>query len=216
MSRVAIDYLAREAHILFSIIWIGALYYLICAEDAYLKDTDPTYGSDEFSTRVPGASRYLRYAALATFLTGGYMMATRHPRWTIDVAVGASLGLLMLCNVWFITWPKQKTLTAHRRQSGRGSQMPAKVASAAARLAVASRTNLVLAIPTLIFMSASAHFPHGMVKNKLLALEVALGIAVAIELNAIFGKPGPMASSRGLALTCLVVTAVLWAVVQNL
>ena len=216
MSRVAIDYLAREAHILFSIIWIGALYYLIVAEDAYLKETDPKYSSDGFSKLVPRASWYLRYAALATFLTGSYMMATRHPRWTIDVTVGAVLGMLMLCNVWFITRPKQKTLTAHRQQSGHGSQMPAKVASAAAKLALASRTNMVLAIPTLIFMSASAHLPHGMLKNKLLAFEVALGIAVAIELNAIFGKLRPMASSSGLALTSVVVTAVLWAVVQNL
>jgi uncharacterized membrane protein len=216
MSRVAIDYLAREAHILFSIIWIGALYYLIVAEGAYLKETDPTYSSDEFPKRVPRVSLYLRYAALATFLTGSYMMATRHPRWTIDAAVGSALGTLMLVNVLFIAWPKQRTLTANRQQSGPGGHMPAKVASAAAKLALASRTNMVFVIPTLIFMSSSAHLPHGMLKNKLVAFEVALGIAVAIELNAIFGKLGPMASSRGLALTTLVVTAVLWVVVQNL
>lgn len=216
MSRVAIDYLARETHIVFSIIWIGALYYLIVAEDAYLNETDPKHSSDDFSKLVPRASWYLRYAALATFLTGSYMMATRHPRWTIDVTVGAALGMLMLCNVWFIIWPKQKTLTAHRQQSERGSQMPVKVASAAARLALASRTNMVLAIPTLIFMSSSAHLAHGMLKNRLLALEVALGIAVAIELNAIFGKLGPMASFRGIVLTGFAVTAVFWVIVQSL
>ena len=82
-------------------------------------------GSDDFSKLVPRASRYLRYAALATFLTGTYMMLHRHPRWTIDVVVSSALGTLMLLNVWFIMWPKQRILTTYRRQSGRGGQVPA-------------------------------------------------------------------------------------------
>jgi len=47
-------------------------------------------------------------------------------------------------------------------------------------------------------------------------LIVALVIIAALELNAIFGKQGPLVTVRGVIVSGLALTVVLWAVVQLL
>jgi hypothetical protein len=46
-----------------------------------------------------------------------------------------------------------------------------------------------------------------------MALIVALVIIAALQLNAIIGKPGPMASVKGVITSGFALTAVLWATV---
>jgi hypothetical protein len=65
----------------------------------------------------------------------------------------------------------------------------------------------------LFFMGSSAHYAHGGLNGNTTALIVALVIIAALELNAIFGKQGPMTTVRGVIGCGLGLTAVLWAIV---
>ena len=65
----------------------------------------------------------------------------------------------------------------------------------------------------LYFMGSSAHLPNGMIGDNTTALIISLVIIAAIEVNAIFGKQGPMTTVRGVISCGLGLTAVLWAVV---
>ena len=57
---------------------------------------------------------------------------------------------------------------------------------------------MLFSIPMLFFMGASAHLAHGgLTADKQLALIVSLVIIAALELNAIFGKQGPLVTVRG-------------------
>jgi hypothetical protein len=75
----------------------------------------------------------------------------------------------------------------------------------------------MFSVPMLFFMGSSAHYAHGgLSSDKNVALIAALAIIVALELNAIFGKQGPMTSVRGVIGCGLALTAVLWGVVAQL
>ncbi len=119
---------------------------------------------------------YFRWAAMFTFLTGVYMLAYRHPGWTLDITIGATMGTLMFLNVWLIIWPNQKIMIASNQQVKGGGQALPEAAAAGPKAGLASRTNTLFSIPMLFFMGASAHFAHGgLTADKQLALIVALG-----------------------------------------
>jgi uncharacterized membrane protein len=212
-----LDYLARWGHFLFGITWIGLLYYFNFVQGEYFKEADGPARVDVFTKLVPRALWYFRYAALFTFLTGVYMLVVRHPGWTLDITIGATLGTVMFLNVWLIIWPNQKILIASNQQVKGGGQALPAAAAAAPKAGLASRTNTLFSIPMLFFMGSSAHYAHGgLTSDKTLSLIVALVIVAALELNAIFGKQGPIVTVRGVIVSGLVLTAVLWAVVQLL
>jgi uncharacterized membrane protein len=209
-----LDYLARWGHFLFGIAWIGLLYYFNLVQGEYFKEADPGARVDAFTKLVPRALWYFRWAAAFTFLTGVYMLAYRHPGWTLDITIGATLGTLMFLNVWLIIWPNQKILIASNQQLKGGGQALPEAAAAAPKAGLASRTNMMFSVPMLYFMGSSAHYPHGGISaDNQVALIVTLAIVAALELNAIFGKQGPMTTVRGVILCGLGLTAVLCAVV---
>ncbi len=212
-----LDYLARWGHFLFGIAWIGLLYYFNFVQGEYFKESDASARVDVFSKLVPRAMWYFRWAAAFTFLTGVYMLAYRHPGWTLDITVGATLGTLMFLNVWLIIWPNQKIMIASNQQIKGGGQALPEAAAAAPKAGLASRTNVLFSIPMLFFMGASAHMAHGgLTADKRLALIVSLVVIAALELNAIFGKQGPLVTVRGVIASGLGLTVVLWAVVSLL
>ncbi len=213
-----LDYLARWGHFLFGITWIGLLYYFNFIQGEYFKEAEASSRVDAFTKLVPRALWYFRWGAMFTFLTGVYLLGYMHGRWTLDITIGATMGTLMFLNVWLIIWPNQKILIASNEQVKGGGQALAEAAAAGPKAGLASRTNTLFSIPLLFFMGSSAHLPHGMVEDssRQTPLIVALIIIAALQLNAIFGKPGPMASVRGVIVSGLVLTGVLWAVVQLL
>jgi uncharacterized membrane protein len=212
-----LDYLARWGHFLFGITWIGLLYYFNFVQGEYFKVADGAARVDAFTKLVPRALWYFRYGALFTFLTGAYMLVVRHPGWTLDITIGATLGTLMFLNVWLIIWPAQKILIASNEQVKGGGAALAEAAAAAPKAGLASRTNTLFSIPMLFFMGSSAHYPHGGLSgDNNVALMVALAIVVVLQLNAIFGKQGPMTTVRGVIVSGLALTAALWAVVEFL
>ena len=68
----------------------------------------------------------------------------------------------------------------------------------------------------LYFMGSSAHLPNGSMFSEVNALIAALVIIAAIEINAIVGKPGPIASVRGVITSGFVLILVLWGLLQIL
>ncbi len=65
--------------------------------------------------------------------------------------MAAWLGTIMIFNVWFLIWPKQKKVL------GLCSATDEEKARARRVAFLASRTNTLLSIPMLLFMGAASH-----------------------------------------------------------
>ena len=219
MDQAFIDFLARFGHVVFGITWIGLLYYFNFVQTEYFKEADPDARTDAFSKLAPRALWWFRWGAMFTFLTGLIMLGVRGAGVTLSITLGSVLGTLMFLNVWLIIWPNQKIVIASNQQVKAGGEADPAAAGAAPKAAIASRTNTLFSIPMLFFMVSSAHLAtntgigFGMIGDaSTTGLVVALLIIAALELNAIFGKQGPMTTVRGVIGSSLVLTAVLWAV----
>ncbi|MEZ5549262.1 MAG: urate hydroxylase PuuD [Pseudomonadales bacterium] len=211
-----IDYLARWGHFLAGITWIGLLYYFNFVQGEYFKEAEASARTDAFVKLVPRALWWFRWGAMFTFLTGIVMLGIRGAGVTLDITVGAVLGTLMFLNVWLIIWPNQKILIASNQQVKSGGEPLPAAAAAAPKAALASRTNTLFSLPMLFLMGSSAHYAHGGLNGNTTALIAALAIIAVLQLNAIFGKPGPMASVRGVIVSGLALTIVLWGILEIL
>lgn len=212
-----IEFLLRWAHFLAGITWIGLLYYFNFVQGEYFKEADAGARSDAFQKLVPRALWWFRWGAMFTFISGAIIIGMRGAGTSYDITIGAVLGTLMFLNVWLIIWPNQKILIASATQVAGGGEALPEAAAAAPKAALASRTNTLFSIPMLFFMGASSHFTHGPVgaANKF-ALILLLLIIAAIEVNAIAGKPGPMASVRGVITSGFVLTIVMYGIMAGI
>lgn len=216
MDMVLLDYLARWGHYLAGITWIGLLYYFNFVQGAYFKEADGDARTDAFVKLVPRALWWFRWGAMFTFLTGLVLLGIRGSGVTLDITIGAVMGILMFLNVWLIIWPNQRIVIASNEQIKAGGEAKPEAAAAAPKALLASRTNTLFSIPMLFFMGSSAHYAHGGLSGNSTPLIVALVIIGVLELNAIFGKQGPITSVSGVITSGFVLTAVLWAVVELL
>jgi uncharacterized membrane protein len=151
--------LGRWLHILSGVMWIGLLYYFNFVQVDALKkagaDTPPT-GAGITKHVAPRALFFFRWAALLTWLMGAFILGDKfddaflfREKAYIPIGVGAWLGTIMFFNVWVLIWPNQKKILGI---------VPAtdEVKNKARRVAfLASRTNTMLSIPMIFFMSAS-------------------------------------------------------------
>lgn len=212
-TMMVIDYLAKWGHFLAGTTWIGLLYYFNFVQTEYFKEADADARTDAFVKLAPRALWWFRWGAMLTLITGLIMLIYRHRAWSVDIVIGSVMAILMFLNVWLIIWPNQKILIASNEQVKGGGEALPEAAAAAPKAALASRTNTLFSIPMLYFMgSTSAGLSNGSMGGNMTALIIILIIIAAVELNAIFGKPGPMATIKG------VITSgfVLWAVVLGL
>ena len=215
-TEMVIDYLAKWGHFLAGITWIGLLYYFNFVQTEYFKEADGGARTDAFTKLVPRALWWFRWGAMLTLLTGLIMLYLRGMGATVDIIIGSVMAILMFLNVWLIIWPNQKILIASNEQIAGGGEALPEAAAAAPKAALASRTNTLFSIPMLYFMGSSAHLPNGSMMSEMNALIAALVIIAAIEINAIVGKPGPIASVRGVITSGFVLILVLWGVLQIL
>ncbi len=219
-----IEYLTRWIHYFAGVAWIGLLYYFNYVQTEFFKEAEAGTKSQVIAGLVPRALWWFRYGALFTLLSGlalAYFAATN-----VYITVGMALGILMFLNVWLIIWPNQQTVIASANQViGGGEALPA-AAGALAKAGLASRTNTLFSIPMLFFMGASGHL-NGTGRDLLLnvgdgsgvsalAFALALLIIAALELNAIFGKTGPMTSVKGVIHCGIGLAAALLAVIELL
>ncbi len=212
-EMLVIDYLAKWLHFIVGITWIGLLYYFNFVQTEYFKEADPDARVDAFTKLAPRALWWFRWGAMFTLLTGLIMLGIRGAGLTMDIFIGSVLGIIMFLNVWLIIWPNQKIVIASNEQIKAGGEALPEAAGAAPKAALASRTNTLFSIPMLYFMGSSAHLPNGpFIGGNMTALIILLIIIAALELNAIFGKQGPLTTVKGVIASGFA----LWAVMLGL
>jgi uncharacterized membrane protein len=213
-SAGGVDYLFRWGHFLAGITWIGLLYYFNLVQTEYFKEAEDAHRSGAIQKLVPRALWWFRWGAMLTFLSGLALLYTRHQGITYDITVGATLGTIMFLNVWLIIWPNQKIVIASATQVAGGGEALPEAAASAPKAGLASRTNTLFSIPMLFFMGSSAHMPSGMVSNaSMTSLIIVMLIILALAVNGIMGKQGPMTKVSGVIVSGFVLTAVLYGVV---
>ncbi len=204
-----VNMLARWSHLLFGITWIGLLYYFNFIQGGYFKSASPEGLADAKSQLAPNALWWFRWGAMFTFLTGVILLGGMHGLGQLNeyIIVGATLGTLMFLNVWAIIWPNQKIALGMVEGDG---------AAAGAKALLASRTNTLFSAPMIFCMLAGPHFA-GYAKTVVsTGMWAALALVAVLQINAMLGKQGPMASVKGVIVSSLVLTAVLVGMLEYL
>ena len=176
----------RSLHVLFGIAWIGLLYYFNFVQAEYVKIADPDAKADVFKKLAPNALWWFRWAALFTFLTGVILLHQIYVRIGTEIILGATMGTIMMLNVWGIIWRNQKIVLGMK---------DGDAAAAGAKAGLASRTNTLLSVPMLMYMVYSVHGGNVGMGISMNALYLGLAIIFAIEANAIWGKMIPAIAS---------------------
>ena len=176
----------RSLHVLFGIAWIGLLYYFNFVQAEYVKIADPDAKADVFKKLAPNALWWFRWAALFTFLTGVILLHQIYVRIGTEIILGATMGTIMMLNVWGIIWRNQKIVLGMKEGDA---------AAAGAKAGLASRTNTLFSVPMLMYMVYSVHGGNVGMGVSMNALYLGLGIILAIEANAIWGKMVPVITS---------------------
>jgi uncharacterized membrane protein len=207
--EMIVNMLARWGHLLFGVAWIGLLYYFNFIQGGYFKAASPEGLKDAKAKLAPEALWWFRWAAMFTFITGLVLLHGVHKSGVLNtyILIGVLMGTFMFLNVWLIIWPNQKIALG---------MVEGDAAAAGGKALLASRTNTLFSAPMAFCMLAG---PHYMGYSKLgmgTALWVATAIVIALELNAIFGKQGPIATVRGVIVSSLVLTGVMVAVLEML
>jgi len=217
-------FILRWLHLFFGILWIGILYYFNFLQGAYMAETTEAIAKSQMTQKMlPRAMWWFRWGAMWTFVTGATMLAIRAhldvegagvavfatPFW-INILTGATFGTLMFLNVWLIIHPKQKIVIANAVAVAGGAPPNPAAAAAAARGSVASRTNTLFSIPMIFFMLATNHLGFAVSDASHICLYwvIALVLIFALQANAMFGKPGPIATIKGVITAGFVLTGV--------
>ncbi|MDB4661688.1 urate hydroxylase PuuD [Gammaproteobacteria bacterium] len=191
----------RSLHVLFGIAWIGLLYYFNFVQAEYVKIADPDAKADVFKKLAPNALWWFRWAALFTFLTGVILLHQIYVRIGTEIILGATMGTIMMLNVWGIIWRNQKIVLGMKEGDA---------AAAGAKAGLASRTNTLFSVPMLMYMVYSVHGGNVGMGISMNALVLGLGIILAIEANAIWGKMIPViASVRSVIISSFVLAIIM-------
>lgn len=160
----------RWVHIIAGIVWIGLLYYFnfvqMPAVAAAGADADGPGPAAINQYVAPRALLWFRWAAVVTWVAGAiYLSITQQfanafslgfaggfdANYGLPMGIGAWLGTIMLINVWIFIWPNQKKVLGLVEAGDDEKARAKKIAT------MASRTNVVLSIPMLMFMVAARH-----------------------------------------------------------
>ncbi|KAF3978639.1 MAG: antitermination protein NusG [Methylococcales symbiont of Iophon sp. n. MRB-2018] len=179
-TSLGFEMLLRWGHFMAGVAWIGLLYYFNFVQTEYFKEADGASKSDAIQKLVPRALWWFRWGAMFTLITGLGIFALRGGNMSMDIYVGALLGIFMFLNVWLIIWPSQQIVIASATRVADGGKAIPEAAGALATAGLASRTNTLFSIPMLFFMGASSHYPHSF---SLFAFLVAVLIIVALQYN---------------------------------
>ena len=158
--------LDRWLHIMSGVMWIGLLYYFNVVQTPGLAvaaaDKGGPGGAGITKYVAPRALLWFRWAAVATWVTGAYYLATAYgsdkvvAAFTLQsgfrvIGVGAWLGTIMLLNVWVFIWPNQKKILGIVPATDEQKAAARKTAGRA------SRINFILSIPMIMCMGGQAH-----------------------------------------------------------
>jgi len=208
MTVELINFLARWSHVLFGIVWIGMLYYFNFVQGGYFKQASAEGLADAKAKLAPSALWWFRWGAMFTFITGLYLLHSISNVLNNYIVVGVAMGTLMAANVWMVIWPAQRIAL--------GIEDGGDKAAAAAKALLASRTNTLFSAPMLFGMLAGPHYGQYGSDVGGTGLTVMLVIVLALELNGLKGKQGPMTTVNGVIGSSLVLTAVMVAALNML
>ena len=208
MTVEFINFLFRWGHVLFGIVWIGMLYYFNFVQGGYFKQASAEGLADAKAKLAPSALWWFRWGAMFTFITGLYLLHSISNVLNNYIIVGAAMGALMAANVWMVIWPAQRIAL--------GIEEGGDKAAAAAKALLASRTNTLFSAPMLFGMLAGPHYGQYGSDVGGTGLTVMLVIVLALELNGLKGKQGPMTTVNGVIGSSLVLTAVMVAALNML
>ena len=208
MTVEFINFLFRWGHVLFGIVWIGMLYYFNFVQGGYFKQASAEGLADAKAKLAPSALWWFRWGAMFTFITGLYLLHSISNVLNNYIIVGAAMGTLMAANVWMVIWPAQRIAL--------GIEEGGDKAAAAAKALLASRTNTLFSAPMLFGMLAGPHYGQYGSDVGGTGLTVMLVIVLALELNGLKGKQGPMTTVNGVIGSSLVLTAVMVAALKML
>jgi len=225
MSLFSVDRILfgmRWIHFLAGVTWIGLLYYFNFVQGPFLAEADAATKSSVTQKLVPRALWWFRWAALLTFLSGliilGERRASWNDAWGMTILTGAAFGTLMFLNVWLVIWPNQKVVIASAVAAAKGGQVDPRAAAAGRRAFLASRTNVVMSFPMLLFMGAASHHALDPSHNAGLFGVVLLAVLALLEINALAGTTGPtkkpIETVRGVIVTGFVTTVIVYAIAK--
>ena len=151
-----LHFLARYAHILVGVAWIGLLYFFNFVQVPAYAELSAGARTEAFDKVTWRALWWFRMSAAATFVTGAVMWAVAGSDYQdealLSIAWGSILGTTMFLNVWGVIWVNQKKNITSMRTEGKPDGVAAKKA------ARASRANALFSIPMLFFMVFTTHF----------------------------------------------------------
>ncbi len=164
MDATLLEVLARWAHYVGALVWIGHNYATAVNRPRYV----PLAAADLADPDSPRQRALLqrehgifRYASLVTWGSGAFILWQRG--WLegalslqgalAPIGVGMWLAIFMVLNLWFVLWPHQKRVLGF-------VPAPLEERLAASRVTfLSARVNTMLSIPVLFFMAAGAHGP---------------------------------------------------------
>ncbi len=214
----ALAFLFRWIHLLAGVAWIGLLWYFNFVQGEYFKEADASSKSDAIRKLVPRALWWFRWAAMFTFLSGIALVGVKQLT-GYGIVVGAIMGIVMFLNVWLVIWPKQQIVIASAEKVAAGGEADPAAAGALAQAGLASRTNTLFSIPMLFFMASSVHLAQlatPVMNASIISLIVVFGIILALALNGLKGKTGPMTSVKGVIHMGFLLTLVLYLAIDLL
>ncbi len=224
-SQDGLMMLLRWIHFFSGVAWIGHLYYFNFVQGAFFAEIEAPVKNVAFSKLVPKALWWFRWGAMGTFLSGVAMLAMvgkdmgpdfMTSSYGIFIYTGALMGTLMFLNVWLIIWPNQQILIANANSVIAGGAPNPEAAKAGPKALLASRTNVLFSFPLLFFMGASRHLNLDIPENfsPSAVLGIVTVIILALELNGIKGKLGPLTTVRGVIHCGLALMVALYAIIE--
>jgi uncharacterized membrane protein len=167
-EEYGIEFLARYAHIISGITWIGLLYYFNFVQTPAFAGYEAGPRTEAVAKLVPRAMWWFRWGAASTLAFGLLLFGLgaggdfapfddMKSIQTLTILAGMLLGLIMFLNVWLVIWPAQRTAIASAQGVLAGREADPAAAAMARRAACASRTNTFFSIPMLFFMVATSH-----------------------------------------------------------
>lgn len=158
-----LDLVAKWLHLLGVLVWMGHNLANVIQNPRYRAPDllDPEQVQGTFRAALQREHGTFRYASLVTLISGIFMLTYRDQLAdalllngpAAVTGLGVWCGLLMVANLWFVLWPHQKKVLGF---------VPADLEERVRCTRItflSSRTNTILAFPTLFFMVAGAHAP---------------------------------------------------------
>jgi len=168
-----LQFLARWAHVVVGIVWIGLLYYFNFVQTPAFAEMEAPARNNAIDKLASRALWWFRWGAAATLLTGILILLAEvdakgnaqlfsntyiKSAEGVSIYTGILLAVTMFLNVWLVIWPNQKKVIANARNVQAGGEADPAAAAAGRTAALGSRMNTIFSFPMLLFMVGTGNF----------------------------------------------------------